>query len=594
MTNIKTKGYSLRRLARLFDRRVFAVPELQREFVWNARKACQLLDSIYAGYPIGSALVWKTDRRNQTLLRKTLHILPPFDDLSRDILFLVDGQQRLSVLWQVLRGSGHEVRNSAGALINFGDIYFYAGTDPDEEKFVYRRRPPSHEHVPVVDVLSSRWRSRIGRIGKRATARAVQCRERILGYTLWLTFMETRDLGEVRETFIRINSQGTRIGAADRAFARASSFDLRHLVHEVRESLACGFDAMQAESILMTVALVRGAADIGERAIDAMVRSVDADTGEQVRFHRTWHTLKHSIGLAVDYLVKNFGIANYGFLPSEYLVTVLAQYFFHKGNTRPSRPAQRELRRWFWATVVGTRYTGRGHRPNILEDVRFMRRLAHGAARFAVSARTPLRAIRYAEYARRSMLTDGYFCLLRLMEPRYLEDGEPIPVNEYSTRANRNDKHHIFPRQLLVNRGYASGDYNSIANICFLVARENQSIGSRPPHVYLEQLPHGRRARNQALRSHLIPWHDESGLWEKNARRGFRRFVAARAHENREGIRGPGGNEALRSRLGPPQATSVRASGCRALLAAPSASSVRPAAAPPTCWSSSFHGRRAA
>ena len=189
------------------------------------------------------------------------------------------------------------------------------------------------------------------------------------------------------------------------------------------------------------------------------------------------------------------------------------------------------LRRWFWATVVGTRYTGRGHRPNILEDVRFMRRLAHGAARFAVSARTPLRAIRYAEYARRSMLTDGYFCLLRLMEPRYLEDGEPIPVNEYSTRANRNDKHHIFPRQLLVNRGYASGDYNSIANICFLVARENQSIGSRPPHVYLEQLPHGRRARNQALRSHLIPWHDESGLWEKNARRGFRRFVAARAHE---------------------------------------------------------------
>jgi hypothetical protein len=530
MTTISTKGYALRELARLFERRVFAVPELQREFVWNARKTCTLLDSIYAGYPIGAALIWKTDRRNQTLLRNTLHILPPFDDKSRDIFFLVDGQQRLSVLWQVLRGSGHEVHNSAGAVIDFGNIYFYAGADPDEERFVYRQRSPSSEHFPVVDILSSRWRSRIGNVGKRVGARALECRDRILGYVVWLTFMETRDIAEVRETFIRINSQGTRIGAADRAFARASSFDLRHLVREVRASLAYGFDVMQPESLLMTAALARGATDIGERAIDAMVRGVNKNAAEQAQFHRTWHTLKSSIGLAVDYLVTNFGVANHGFLPSEYLVAVLAQFFFHKGNTRPSPPAQRELRRWFWATVVGTRYTGRGYRPNILEDIRFMKRLAHGTARFPVSARTPLRAIRYAEYARRSMLTDGYFCLLRLMQPRYLENGEPIPVNEYSTRANRNDKHHIFPRQLLINRGLAASDYNSIANICFIVARENQSIGSRPPRDYLEDLPRGVRARNRALRSHLIPWHDTSGLWDKDARRGFRTFVGARTH----------------------------------------------------------------
>lgn len=263
----------------------------------------------------------------------------------------------------------------------------------------------------------------------------------------------------------------------------------------------------------MTVALTRGATDVGERAIDAMVRSVDADDDEQARFHRTWRTLKHSIGLAVDYLVSNFGVANYGFLPSEYLVAVLGQYFFHKGNTRPSRQAQRELRRWFWATVVGTRYAGRGYRPNILDDVKFMKRLAHGPARFSASARTPLRVIRYAEYARRSMLTDGYFCLLRLMQPRYLEDGEAVPVDEYSTRANRNDKRHIFPRQLLITRGFLASDYNSIANICFLVARENQSVGSRAPRVYLGELPQGRWARNRALRSHLIPWDDGSGLW---------------------------------------------------------------------------------
>jgi hypothetical protein len=443
-----------------------------------------------------------------------------------------DGQQRLSVLWQVLRDSrdsaGHEVQNAAGRRINFGHIYFYAGTDPHEERFVYRRRPPGAEHVPVVDVLSSRWRARLSGLGKRVTRRALECRERLTNYGVWLTFMETRDLAEVRETFIRINSQGTPIGAADRAFARAASFDLRHLVHEVRASLAHGFDGMRAESLLMTVALARGATDVGERAIDAMVRELEADGADQSAFARTWRTLKGSIGAAVDYLVANFGVANFGFLPSEYLVAVLAQYFFHKGNTRPSRGAQRELRRWFWATVVGTRYAGRGYRPNILSDVNFMARLSRGTARFAVPARTPLRATRYADYARRSMLTDGYFCLLRLMKPCYLEDGEPVPVHEYSTRANRHDKHHIFPRSLLISQGFTASDYNSIANICFLVARENQSIGRRAPHIYLEELPQGVWARNKALRSHLIPWDAESGLWDTNTRRGFRTFINAR------------------------------------------------------------------
>lgn len=190
MTTIRTKSYSLRQLARLFERRVFAVPELQREFVWNARKACELLDSIYAGYPIGTALVWKTDHRNPTPLRRTLHILPPFDDRNREIFFLVDGQQRLSVLWQVLRGSGHEVHNAAGAVVDFGHIYFYGGADPDEARFIYRQRSPSPERLAVVDILSSRWRSRLGSVGKRIAARASECRERILRYTVWLRAWE--------------------------------------------------------------------------------------------------------------------------------------------------------------------------------------------------------------------------------------------------------------------------------------------------------------------------------------------------------------------------------------------------------------------
>jgi Protein of unknown function DUF262 len=69
----------LRQLHGLVESGIFAVPELQREFVWNARKACDLLDSVFRNYPIGTILIWKAERRYENQLRKQFHILPHFN-----------------------------------------------------------------------------------------------------------------------------------------------------------------------------------------------------------------------------------------------------------------------------------------------------------------------------------------------------------------------------------------------------------------------------------------------------------------------------------------------------------------------------------
>jgi hypothetical protein len=44
--------------------------------------------------------------------------------------------------------------------------------------------------------------------------------------------------------------------------------------------------------------------------------------------------------------------------------------------------------------------------------------------------------------------------------------------------------HHIYPRAHLKRIG-ASGNHNSIANICILAASENRLISDDNPHVYL-------------------------------------------------------------------------------------------------------------
>jgi uncharacterized protein with ParB-like and HNH nuclease domain len=40
----------------------YAIPRLQREFVWDGARAAKLMDSIYRRMPIGSLLVWETPK----------------------------------------------------------------------------------------------------------------------------------------------------------------------------------------------------------------------------------------------------------------------------------------------------------------------------------------------------------------------------------------------------------------------------------------------------------------------------------------------------------------------------------------------------
>ena len=535
MKKIYTKSYSLSQVRRLVDDGLFAVPELQREFVWTSRKACELLDSLYRNYPIGTLLVWKTGRRNENQLRSQLHILPQFNPSNPHIWFLIDGQQRLSVLWHFVHGVASTVRNADGRDVDFGAVHLDTKAGRTDHPFVYRRQVVAtlkRRLVPIVDVLARNWKHKTQHYGRRAQRRIADCRHRLLSYKVLFVFCETDERAEVRETFIRVNSLGMRIGAADRAFARASKIKMRSLVRDVQARLKNGFGKVKRTTILQTAALALGSRDLGERAIDAMVSRVESREKERAKFTKAWTKLREAFGAAADYFVQPLGVPGFDFLPSEPMLTVLTLYFFHKGASRPSKAAQARLRRWFWTTAVGSRYTGRGYRPNLLADADFAERLAKNPNTHLPSMpKVPAHVLRSIDYSRPGPLSNAFFCLLRSGGPRYLEDGSEIPLGEISSRRNRSDKHHVFPRALLRRNGFESDRANSILNICYLVARENQSVGQQAPRSYLEEVPRSARVRNTALRSHLLPNGRDSGLWDRSVKRGFKAF-----REERESI----------------------------------------------------------
>lgn len=74
------------------------LPDIQRPFVWKNAKVRDLFDSIYRGYPVGYFLFWQNayDGTQKQIGSETKQKVPN--------LLIVDGQQRLTSLYAVVKG----------------------------------------------------------------------------------------------------------------------------------------------------------------------------------------------------------------------------------------------------------------------------------------------------------------------------------------------------------------------------------------------------------------------------------------------------------------------------------------------------------
>lgn len=74
------------------------LPDIQRPFVWDTARVRDLFDSMYLGYPIGTLLFWENGYpgEHRTIGVNGKQKVPD--------LLIVDGQQRLTALYAVMKG----------------------------------------------------------------------------------------------------------------------------------------------------------------------------------------------------------------------------------------------------------------------------------------------------------------------------------------------------------------------------------------------------------------------------------------------------------------------------------------------------------
>lgn len=103
----------------------FFLPAMQREFIWSAEDICDLFDSLMRRFPISTFLLWQIPRSegNQIEAYKFLKTVHAVDNRSqptelprgRDIMLVLDGQQRLTALLVGLSGTYREKKGGGGA-----------------------------------------------------------------------------------------------------------------------------------------------------------------------------------------------------------------------------------------------------------------------------------------------------------------------------------------------------------------------------------------------------------------------------------------------------------------------------------------------
>lgn len=526
---ISIKKYNLRQLKRKFDNRDFAIPEIQRQYVWKKPQVLKLLDSIFNNYPIGIGLVW------QAPISKAIHIrpnhktiVPPINSRAKHAELIIDGQQRLTTLYGIINGV--EEKPEAGSDIDFKHIFFNCDKKA-ERRFVFSKSYDENTkgYVRLSDLINtspSILASRL-ELTQWQLLEVKKCFTTFHSYSFFLLNFKGKDIDEIREVFIRINSAGMKVSRADTLFARASDVRLRDHLLDTKRGLKYDFDQISAEAMQATLGLAYGATRITGRDFESVLSKLEKSKKNSSDFSKEWKKLQYGYETAVDFLVNHLKVKHPSQLPYPNLYALIA-YFFYLNQSRATSSQIKEIKKWFWHTACAERYSGASFNKSIPEDKKFFIRLANNSsAKYVVSEKVNPNDFLKADYRKASSIARAYFLLLRNKKPAYLLNGFEMMLDKTSSNSNRKDRHHIFPNALLKRAAINVRWINSITNICYLEADENQSISDTHPSKYLVEYKRHRHFY-RVMKSHLIPSGPTSAVWEKSSKAGFLTFLNER------------------------------------------------------------------
>jgi hypothetical protein len=503
-----------------------AIPEIQRPFVWESVKVRNLLDSLYAGFPVGYLIVW----RNPTVRLKD-------GTFSAGKRILIDGQQRVTALMAALLGRQILTKDYDVARIKIG-------FNPIEERFEVANPAIERNSAwipdistlfgPDTDLLDEVESYVVANPGsdKKHVGRVLQRVIRIVGNNVGLIELsEDLDIETVTEIFIRVNSAGVTLSQADFAMSKIASnlqyggADLRKAIDyfchlsktpdqankienadsdfaksdfwqkikwlkdanddlydpSYTDMLRVAFTSRFGRGKLQDlVALLSGRnfetktyeADIAERSFSTLKAGI-LDFVDKTHFNRITMILR-SAGLVTNDLIGGQNAVNFAYI----------LYLKGRAEKLSADELERIVRRWYAMSILRGRYAGS---PETAFDQDMRQINAQGLKPFVDTVvATELPESFWTGLLPQLMDTSSasspYFQAYRAAQVNLGDKGflsRDILVRDLLL--NRADVHHFFPRNFLKKQNLPRSRYNQIANFVVAQTEINIAIGDSAP-----------------------------------------------------------------------------------------------------------------
>jgi hypothetical protein len=529
MSSFETHPKSLKdELLNLVHTREMALPDFQRDFVWQPGQTKSLIISLSKSFPAGSLL--RIESTEIMFAPRAIATAPELNGHKPKYLIL-DGQQRLTSLYQALYGTGDHVYfvrlQKLIEGVELDEALFYERRERGEKRYGSMEKQARLRTLPLQQIFGGAgfysWLDDIEEVIEaddrsanltskdRQALRGVYVNfiEPMVNYKFpVVTLPDNTSLEAVCTIFETLNSTGVRLSVFDLLSARyyAKGENLRELwANALANTKNLEYYGIDPYYILQMIS-----AHTRNSLKRSDVLNLEADKVVELWEDATW-----GMDQALDMLHDECGVLNQKFLSYNTILIPLAVMFMqHRRLRGPIVGALRsKLKRWYWCAVLGQAYESSPTSQSITDINELNGWLQGGQEPQTVTTCNFERDTLFTTTTRQRAVYRGVLCLI-LRRP---------PLDFHSTKAltsglieeHRVDDHHIFPNAFLnATTDLTQREIDCILNRTLIDRQTNQMIGKKPPGEYIglieEEL--GSTRLEEVLASHYLPTGSDSTL----------------------------------------------------------------------------------
>ena len=557
----KTNPVSLKSLLDDAGSGKIQLPDFQRGWVWDDDRIRGLLASISRGFPVGAIMTLEAG--GEIRLKSRMIEGAEGNTGNGPDAFLLDGQQRLTSLYQSLLHEGpvdtHDNRGQRIKRWYYVDMLKAMDPNGDREEAIIsvpeNRKETRNFGREIVLNLSSReleyqqhmmpterlldsmdwlfgyndyWQTRNG---QHPSGNLIEFRngfnQSILsaftGYDLPVISLDKETPKEaVCTVFEKVNTGGVTLSVFELVTAtfaaQDENFSLRDDWAERRGRLHSAYGALQGisgDQFLQAVALMttqeRRRKAIAEGRPQNRIPAINCRKNDILNlevsdYHKWADQVEAGFVAAAKFLHSQF-VFTHRDVPYTTQLVPLAAIYVELGTELEPANAKARLERWYWSGIFGEMYGGAVETQYGLDLAQVAEWIRSGTEPTLVSEAnfTPERLL-----SLRTRLSAAYKGLYALQLKTGATDWRTGSTLTLATWHDENiDIHHIFPRRWCEQDASPKIPprlFNSIINKTPIDARTNKIIGGRAPSAYLPRLENDNNVDhlNQVMGSHWI------------------------------------------------------------------------------------------